>query len=89
MAFIVAYTVNPNLCVVLTAAVPGTWYREISVDCRSVDCLSTGEDCSEGCDDLQRGALEMLGHLAGMAEWISPFQPHQVCLASTFGGLGI
>lgn len=20
----------------------------------------------------------MLGHLAGMAEWISPFQPHQV-----------
>ncbi|CAM9096876.1 unnamed protein product, partial [Laminaria digitata] len=35
------------------------------------------KDCSEGCDDLQRGALEMLGHLAGMAEWISPFQPHQ------------
>lgn len=34
-------------------------------------------DCLEGSDDVQIIAMEILGHLAGMAESLSPFQLHQ------------
>lgn len=39
-----------------------------------------GADCAEGCDQVQRLALEILGHLAAMAESMSPFQTHQVSI---------
>ena len=35
-------------------------------------------DALEGCDQVQKLALELLGHLAAMAEDMSPFEPQQV-----------
>lgn len=53
-------------------------YRVLCVLLLGSRVMITDKDCIEGCDEVQKGAIEILGHLAGMAESISPFQIHQV-----------
>lgn len=40
--------------------------------------FADGADCLEGSNEVKNVAMEILGHLAGMAESLCPFQPHQV-----------